>query len=99
METQPFLRDVDDAALFADMLENVYLLLYEELGDVLAQFPLMKVKHPLWPHLELSSDVANTYENLARMRHTMSQHIRDMCERKKRLRDRAIGLSEIELDE
>ncbi len=99
MKTRPFLRDIDDPALFADMLENVYLLLYEEIGDVLAKFPLLRFGNGLM--LEKSSDgeLANTYEDLARMRHTMSLLIMDMAERKARLANRAVGLSDVELDE
>jgi len=98
VKTRPFLRDVDDPALFADMLENVYLLLYEELGDTLAKFPLLKAQYPEWDCLELGKEHAATYEELARIRHTMSLLIRDMAERKKRLRDVAVGLTDVHLD-
>lgn len=94
----PFLRDVDDEHLYAQMLENVFLLTYEYLGDVLAEFPLLKVKHPLWPHLELSEDVAATYEKLARMRHQMSLQIRDMADRRRRLGDATRGLADVEFE-
>ena len=99
MKTRAFLRDVDDPALFADMLENVYLLLYEELGEVLAEFPLLKANTRYGRILELSLEFAGTYEDLARIRHTMSLLIRDMAERKKRLRDVAVGLTDVQLDE
>jgi len=102
VKTRPFLRDVDDPALFSQMLENVYLLLYEELGDTLAQFPLVRCvsdesylgSSPLLG----GNDLARTYEDLARMRHTMSLLIRDMAERKARLANRAVGLSDVEFE-
>ena len=99
MKTRPFLRDVDDPSLFADMLENVYLLLYEELGDTLAHFPIVMTHSSDIAGIGTHKDVANSYEELARMRHTMSLLIRDMAERKKRLRDIAVGLTDVHLDE
>lgn len=99
MKTRPFLRDVDDPSLFADMLENVYLLLYEELGDTLANFPILTSAGEQHLLIEKHQQLVATYEDLARMRHTMSLLIRDMAERKQRLRDIAVGLTDVHLDE
>ncbi len=99
MKTQPFLRDIDSPTLFADRLENVYLLQYEFLGEVLATFPLLQASDVCDDWFRDDGSMADCYEKLARMRYTMSRHIRDMAERKKRLADLAVGLAEIKLDE
>ena len=95
---QPFLRDVDDCELYAQMLENVFLLTYEYLGDVLAQYPLLQASDVCDDWFRDDGSMADTYEKLARMRHTMSMHIRDMADRKRRLADPARGLSDVEFE-
>jgi len=101
VKTRPFLRDVDDVQLYADMLENVHLLFYEELGDILAKFPIMETQGRwLTETFSQGLRVTQRYDELARMRHTMSLLMRDMVERKQRLSgDGTIGLADVELDE
>ncbi len=99
MKTRKFLGDVDDPQLYADMLENVFLLQYEELGEILGKFPIVRVlQQPDWSSL-VSDEMSSTHLELTRMRHTMSLLVRDMAERKRRLANRAVGLPDVELDE
>jgi len=100
VKTRPFLRDVDDVSLYAELLENCHGLLYEELSEILAKFPILETRGE-WINEAFSQplEVHRVYEDLARMRHTMSMMIREMADRKRRLADRAVGLSDIELYE
>lgn len=97
-KAMPFLRDVDDVDLYAQMLENVFLLTYEYLGDVLAQFPIIRMNAKDFCCYDFSGDLAETYERLARMRYTMSMQIRDMADRRRRLSDATRGLSDVEFE-
>ena len=100
MERQeiPFLRDVDDVNLYAQMLENVLLLNYEYLGDVLAEFPLLHASDVCDDWFRDRGSMAETYEKLARLRHQMSVHIRDMADRRRRLSDASRGLPDVEFE-
>ena len=99
MKKMPFLRDVDDVNLYAEMLENVHLLQYEMLGDILAKFPILESRGR-WISESFSQllEVTQCYEDLARMRHTMSLLIRDMADRKRRLADPTRGLADVEFE-
>lgn len=100
LKTRPFIRDIDDVQHYADIVENIYTLQYEELGELLAQFPIIKSRAgEHWECLDLHKDLAGTYEALARVRHTMSLVIREMADRKRRLANAARRLADVELDE
>ncbi len=99
MKTRPFLRDVDDPSLFASMLESCHLLLYEELSEILARFPLLAGSEICDDWFRDARRMVGVYEDLALMRHRMSMMTREMADRKRRLADEAVGLADLELDE
>jgi len=100
VKTRPFLRDIDDVHHYANTLENVHALLYEELGEILAKFPLLLASDVVNDWFRCDGDrLTDTYSDLARLRHTMSLLMRDMLERKKRLADIAVGLPDVKFDE
>lgn len=99
LKTRPLLRDIDDVQHYADSLENVFCLLYEEFGELLAKFPLIKTGVGHGVLIATHEELAATYEQLARMRHTMSLLLRDMANRKARLADIATGFSDVIFDE
>ena len=99
MKKMPFLRDVDDVNLYAKMLENVFTLLYEEFSETLAKFPVLETRGR-WIDESFSQllEVSEIYDELARIRHTMSLMIRDMADRKRRLSDATRGLADVEFE-
>jgi len=98
-----FLRDIDDHELFAREVENAYALAYEEIQTILARFPIVPPVQCIEERDDRGDDLlyhtADTYESLARMRFTMAQIIRDMADRRKRLADRTVGLTDAVFDE
>ena len=99
METRPFLRDIDDVHHYAEMLESTFGLLYEDLSEILAKFPLLTIGMAEIAGTDADEEGAATYQELALMRHMMAMVIREMADRKKRLADRAVGLADVKLDE
>ena len=94
----PFLRDIDDEHLYAQRLENVFLLTYEFLAEVLAEFPIVRHDVVLPTESIVQEEMVVTYEKLARMRHQMSLQIRDMADRRRRLSDATRGLADVEFE-
>lgn len=103
MKKVQFLRDIDDEELYAKQLENAYCMAWEEIQGILARFPILKTTFGLDDDTETILDthmeLADTYESLARMRHTMGLIMRDMADRRRRLADRAVGLTDGVFDE
>ncbi len=103
MKKMPFLRDVDDEGLYAQMLENCFLLAYEQLSDALAKFPITQPIECFVPDDQALQDLfresIDTYERLARMRQTMAWVIKDCADRRRRLADRSVRLPDRVFDE
>ncbi len=103
METVQFLGDIDNDKIYAAKLELVYNCAYQEVLKILIDVDDA-------PPVELFDDrrlrrgdllhlVALTKSQLEQMRAVMLLQIRQMAERKRRLADIAVGLTDRVLDE
>jgi len=101
MDTIPFLGDIDDELQYSQSLELWMVQLLKHLTDLYSRFP--------GPGLLMTSNMNNERELIARIRetndslnfvvHTLGNLLTDITERRKRLADIAVGLTDGEVDE
>ena len=103
METVQFLGEIDDEELYTKKLELVYGCAYEEVLEILSHMPTNPPDSELWDHQlgggKLRHSVTATQAQLQKMSVVMALQIRQMAERKARLADIAVGLTDRVLDE
>ena len=103
METVQFLGDIDSEKIYAAKLELAYNEAYQEVLKILIDFPYGQVGRVELDEFErctgwIESD-RKIKQQLEQMRIVMVLQIRQMAERKRRLADVAVGLTDRVLDE
>jgi len=101
MEEIPFLGDIDDELQYSQVLELWLVQLLDHLTKLSRSYP--------HPHLIVTSSINNEHEVMDRMRkhnadlkfvvRTLGQLLVDITDRRKRLADIAVGLTDLEIDE
>lgn len=102
METVQFLGDVDDEKLYARKLELAYNEAYQEVLKILLDFPEVPARVELdegercigW----IEGVDSKTRAQLEQMRIVMSLQLRQLANRRRRLADVAVGLTDRVLD-
>lgn len=96
METDRFLRDLDDEKAFAQGLELAYLEAFNNITHV---------GNRMWEDLGTTVPADDTSQDSARLKelrhviYTMGQVLRDCIDRRKRLAHVAAGLPDVVFDE
>jgi len=103
METVEFLADVDSEKLYAAKLELAYNCAYQEVLKMLIDFPVGRVtldeQERCIGWTGETERIGQTHKQLYQMKFVMRLQIRQMAERKRRLADIAVGLTDRVLDE
>jgi len=102
VKTIPFLRDIDDEEHYAKQLELCWHMVLERLAAIQGSFPIIpqcaiQSEQKIFKFLD--EKIFDTYADLANMMHTMRLIGRDMADRRRRLADRAVGLTDGVFDE
>ena len=98
METVQFLSDIDNEKVYAARLELAYNCAYQELLKILIDFPYGRAGRVEVDELErctgwIESD-GKIKGQLEQMKIVMRLQIRQMAERRRRLADVAVGLTD-----
>ncbi len=103
METVQFLGDIDSEKIYAAKLELAYNEVYQEVLKILLDWPIIvDGLEATLDHLDfepLTTDLDKIQRQIEQMRVVMVLQIRQMAERKRRLADVAVGLTDRVLDE
>jgi len=101
METVPFLGDIDDELQYSQGLELWLVQLLDNLTHLSRNYP--------HPHLIVTSNINNEHEVMDRMKkhnehlrivvRTLGQLLVEITDRRKRLADIAVGLTDLEINE
>ena len=103
METVEFLGDIDDEKLYARKLELAYNEAYQQVLKILLDFPQIPGRVELdeaercigW----IEGVDSKTRVQLEQMRFVMRLQLRQLADRRRRLADVAVGLTDRVLDE
>jgi len=103
MEIVQFLGDIDNEKIYAVKLELAYNQVYQQVLKILTNFPTGQVELDEFERcigwIESDEKVSKVERQLKQIRVVMSLQIRQMAERKRRLADIAVGLTDRVLDE
>lgn len=101
MDKIPFLGDIDDELQYSQGLELWLVQLLDHLTRLSRDYP--------HPHLIVTSNINNEHEIMDRMREhndelkfvvrTLGQLLVEITDRRKRLADIAVGLTDLEINE
>jgi len=101
MDKIPFLGDIDDELQYSQSLELWIVQLLDHLIDIQRQVPHggLLVTSNIDNERELIARIKRTNDSLKFVVHTLGHLLTDMTERRKRLADLAVGLTDSEVDE